>query len=346
MALIRKSLATAYAYVAARRVLAGVLLGCLLLGIILGGPVAWVSARGLDLKAAERLDAESAIRSSLLQLLGGVFLLVGLVFTARSVRLTREGHITDRYASAIEQLGHESTDVRLGGIFALERIARDSDADRETVVEVLTAYVRTHTTSAPRVPKDTRIDVDVQAALTVLGRRPKAEAESHMLDLTHCGLVGARLSGNFDRANFGYSLLNDAILTGGSFVGAAFTCAKAKTVGFNHANARGAHFVRASFVNSWFINSDLTGADFYGCDLTQTDMGLRYPESGAPADASRLDGADLTDATLTEAHLGGLDLRTVRGLTPEQLAAADADENTITPLTWEEPDARGGDGRN
>ncbi|MGH3218423.1 MAG: hypothetical protein ACRDPY_06785 [Streptosporangiaceae bacterium] len=34
--------------------------------------------------------------------------------------------MTDRYTKAIEQLGHDKLDVRIGGIYALERIARDS----------------------------------------------------------------------------------------------------------------------------------------------------------------------------------------------------------------------------
>ena len=54
-----------------------------------------------------------------MQLVGGAVLIAGLYFTARGFRLTREGHITDRYAKAVEQLGHEAADVRIGGIFAL-----------------------------------------------------------------------------------------------------------------------------------------------------------------------------------------------------------------------------------
>jgi hypothetical protein len=34
--------------------------------------------------------------------------------------------------------------VRLGGTYALERIARDSPPDRATIEEVLTAYLRGH----------------------------------------------------------------------------------------------------------------------------------------------------------------------------------------------------------
>ena len=52
--------------------------------------------------------------------------------------------MTDRYTKAIEQLGSDKLDVRIGGIYALERIARDSARDHPTVIEVLAAFVREH----------------------------------------------------------------------------------------------------------------------------------------------------------------------------------------------------------
>ena len=56
--------------------------------------------------------------------------------------VSQEGQITDRFTRAIEQLGAEQLQVRLGGIYALERIARDSPGDHWPIMEVLTAFVR------------------------------------------------------------------------------------------------------------------------------------------------------------------------------------------------------------
>ena len=36
--------------------------------------------------------------------------------TTRTDRVTHQGHLTDRYTKAIEQLGSDKLDVRLGGI--------------------------------------------------------------------------------------------------------------------------------------------------------------------------------------------------------------------------------------
>ncbi len=57
-------------------------------------------------------------------------------------RLTQEGQVTERYTKAVEQLGSDKLAVRLGGIYALEQIARDSERDYWPILEVLTAYVR------------------------------------------------------------------------------------------------------------------------------------------------------------------------------------------------------------
>ena len=52
----------------------------------------------------------------------------------RTHELTEQGQITDRYTKAVEQLGSDKLDVRIGGIYALERIARDSATDHPTVM--------------------------------------------------------------------------------------------------------------------------------------------------------------------------------------------------------------------
>jgi hypothetical protein len=59
-----------------------------------------------------------------------------LIFTAESLDATRaqvsvaeQSQYTERYSRAIEQLGNQGPDrlqIRLGGIYALERLARDS----------------------------------------------------------------------------------------------------------------------------------------------------------------------------------------------------------------------------
>ena len=44
----------------------------------------------------------------------------------RTHELTGQGQVTDRYTKAIEQLGSDKLDVRIGDIYAPERVTRDS----------------------------------------------------------------------------------------------------------------------------------------------------------------------------------------------------------------------------
>ena len=50
--------------------------------------------------------------------------------------------VTERFSKAVELLASGDLTARLGGIYALERIAKDSEKDYWQVMEVLTAFVR------------------------------------------------------------------------------------------------------------------------------------------------------------------------------------------------------------
>ena len=105
-------------------------------------------------------DGRIKIWTTVVQAIGGTVLLLGLFFTWRNLRATqakldidRQGQLTNRFISAAGQLGadkngHPNVEVRLGGIYALDRIARDWPSDYWPIMEVLTAYVRHN---APRI---------------------------------------------------------------------------------------------------------------------------------------------------------------------------------------------------
>jgi hypothetical protein len=56
----------------------------------------------------EGLKAQNEVRTTLLQGLGGVALLMGAYFTYRQLHTAWEGQITERFTRAIDQLGHAS----------------------------------------------------------------------------------------------------------------------------------------------------------------------------------------------------------------------------------------------
>jgi hypothetical protein len=199
--------------------------------------------------------------------LAGAVGLVGLFFTWRSLRqtrksqeqtqkntqrtleLTEQGQITERFTRAIDQLGATDgkqtprLEIRLGGIYALERIARDSpERDYSTVMEVLTAYVRENTPQAPgpfegsseaastsneataeadegaqqpAPPEPRRPTADIQAILDVLSRAQAHVPDGYRtsLDLHKANLQGANLQKAYLLgANLQKAYLQEAIL--------------------------------------------------------------------------------------------------------------------------------------
>jgi hypothetical protein len=212
--------------------------------------------------------ARDAARGRLLTLGAGLFAAGALLFTARNFILSRENQVTDRYTKAIEQLGSEKLDVRIGGIYALERVARDSKKDHPTAMEVLTAFIREHSHEPWPKPRpsdgptsDRRTRPDIQAALTVVGRR-YVERDRRPIDLAgayliRANLTDADLSGALlTSTHFPHANLAGAKLADGHLTGADLTHAQLEGVDFKGAHLTGAHLLA------------LTGANFSGAHLT------------------------------------------------------------------------------
>jgi hypothetical protein len=124
-----------------------------------------------------------------------------LIFTGLSVRATQEGQYTDRYTKAVEQLGSQQIDVRLGAIYALERLARDSTRDSSTIAEVLSAFVRNRAPSLkdcktpPAGSPRQHLATDIKAAITVRQRMRTTETSLPGVDLSQACFAGMALSG-------------------------------------------------------------------------------------------------------------------------------------------------------
>jgi Pentapeptide repeats (8 copies) len=288
-----------------------------------------------DLTTAERLKAENDVRATLLQAVGGAVLLIGLYFTGRTYLLNRQGQLTDRFTHAIDQLGNkESLDVRLGGIYALERIAQESQRDHWPIVEVLTAFVREKppriesaageesANSTPPVPR-----ADVQAVLTVLGRRNRVNEQAQQrLDLTRTDLRGVKLPGaHLESAN-----LYQAHLEGGYLFQAHLEDAVLSEAHLEGANVSGAHLERALLIGAHLQRAELGGTNLEGAVITGAHLENAWLNS-ASLEGAYLGKTHLEGAYLGNARLGGADFTEATGLTPEQLAEVSTNESTRLP---------------
>jgi hypothetical protein len=104
------------------------------------------------------LEMETKLRAMVAQMVAGIFVLFGLYLGWRRVSVAHEGQITERFTRAVDQLGSDKLEIRLGGIYALERIAKDSaDKDHWTIMEILTAFVRERSPVIHQLPMTKRM---------------------------------------------------------------------------------------------------------------------------------------------------------------------------------------------
>lgn len=223
---------------------------------LLHPPVPEAQLRGLSPR--DRLDVEDArrqrqneARGTLLQAVAASVLLLGAWQAYRQLQVTREGQVTERFTRAVEQLGsRDSLDVRLGGIYALARLARDSAVDEPTIVEVLATFVREHVPWPPRHPEQPPADAiidksfpdfrarapDIDAALRVLTEQPDRFGDNAP-DLGSTDLRGAVLVG---------ATLEDAVLGDANLQHAALASANLDGALLVDADLRGAELFRTS----------------------------------------------------------------------------------------------------
>lgn len=287
------------------------LLLLLVLALVLGSVLVFPSllvksdlGHGSGLSGAELVKAKNDVRTTLLQGIGGLLLIVGAVATWRQLVLGREqflsnekltrqqlkmseaGQIADRFTRAIDQLGSGTVDMQLGGIYSLGGIATSSPPDAPAVFEILASYVRRRSLWPPPSPVEQATgaageDVqalrdrapDVQAAMTVIGSRPRVPdpfAEDspaqvttlakHVLLLEQTDLRRALLIGaNLQRVHLRAACLQGAELT--------------------EADLRLAVLVRADLRGAQLQGADLRGAVLHGAVLTEAvcDRRTRWP---------------------------------------------------------------------
>lgn len=278
---------------------------------------------------------------SLSGLVVGLVAVIGLIFTAQTtqqgksqtqasqqqVQINQQGQLIDRYNAAIANLGSPDIDIRLVGIYGLQRLAQDSPRDQPTVVAVLCAFARGDRVAAPggaapetqpppaaRVStvSSARLPIDVQVALTVIGSRdPRNDGPAAVIDLDHAALPGARLG--------------SARLGGADLSGADLHNAYLNDTDLTLADLSLADLAGTSLTNTRLAGADLAGADLSGTRPTDADLAganLSHVNlSSAILAGDNLDRATLAAANLTHAVLAGEALRGVSFATADLTGA-------------------------
>lgn len=258
-------------------------------------------------KPNDRIRLENELRTALVQIIGGLAVLVGLCVAYQNLMTLQDGQITDRFTKAVEQLGNQDPSVRLGGIFSLERIAHESDRDHPVVMEILSAYVRAHSKD-----QDPSRRPDIGAAMLVIGRRRIERDKGSggtVLNLKEVDLSNLDLAkGNYARisfveAKFLHATLADTQFDGADLTGSDLDEADLRRATFSgrakliNASLRRARLFHAVLRGVDLSGAVLTGANLWHCDLREADF------AGA-----KLDSSFLLEADFRGAHFQGADL--------------------------------------
>ncbi|MEV8589369.1 pentapeptide repeat-containing protein [Streptomyces sp. NPDC051180] len=253
-------------------------------------------------------DAPSRL-SLLLLSLPGLAAVAALLFTwlqvgqtGKELRIIEEGQITTRFNTAVVNLGSDSVDVRLGGIYALERIMKDSPPDQGSVVSVLSAYMRRHSPVRPGgAPSDP--SVDAVAAMNVLVRRRPEHDQGLSVVLSGVNLRGWAPAQPIAAGARRVVHLREAVLSGADPRDTEFLDADLRGAELDHADLSGADMTFTNLAEASLERARLRDTAFNGSDLTDVRFCL---DSGQCAE---LTGTDLSGADLSGASFPGADLR-------------------------------------
>lgn len=298
--------------------------------VLVVGPWLFTRHPGSDLTAEQELKARNDVRTTLIQTVGGIALAGGLVVTYRTYRLNSSSAVTETYTKAVEQLGHEKAPVRLGAVHSLAQLGQDNPARRQTVIDVLCAYLRLP--YAPDWDGDnftgTEEDQVRQTAQRILAthlrtpsriRREDAQTlkpsrqetfwPGISLDLTSANLVDvwfndlSAVDAKFDRVTFfGEAYFERATFTGDTWFREAIFTNEARfheatftdTARFERTTfTESVAFVGATFTgNAWFDGTTFTGGALF--------FYATFTDSAGFSGTTFTDLAWFADATFTD----------------------------------------------
>lgn len=294
-----------------------------------------VSPKDIATLERDSITLQNNLNTSVFQLISGLFFAITASIAWLNLKATEDKQITERFAKAIEQLGSQDLQVRIGAIYSMERLAKDSPRDHWTVMEVLTSFIKSKSFKQESViipnlenlqnkSRDTitqsvlqkiqqeqqiKITIDIQAALTVISRRNhNQDPKDKYLDISHCDIRGADLrkaklnKADLTNTNLSRANLEDAELSEAKLQNSDLTHAWLNKANLKRANLHLAKLNAAQLQEAQLQKTDLTGAEIKSVNLNNAKLNKAILH-GAILCRSTLNNTDLTDAKLKRTNL-------------------------------------------
>ena len=183
------------------------------------------------------------------------------IVAARQATTAQRGLLNERYQKGAEMLGSKTPPVRLGGIYALARQAREQPEDYHTqIMRILCAFVR-HPPEVEEVGKEhqvtNKLSEDVLVIVKALRERNEAQIEIEKKEKYCLGLAGTDLCGVYlSKANLSSAYLVEANLNRALL---------------GEANLSMAHLAGAKLISAMLSQAKLTGADLSDADMSNCE---------------------------------------------------------------------------
>lgn len=259
----------------------------------------------------------------------------------RQAETAQRGLLNERYQKGAEMLGSTDLTVRLGGIYALERLAAEHPRIYHVqVIKLLCMFVRDQTEAKEKIPalgSETWGDgestnqiakprFDIDAVLETIGARSQKQKGLEAKAKFGPNLDGADLrkqsfwGGDFSGLRFMSVNLSRTFLIRTKFSGASFYNADLSRVVLAYADLS-----RASLEDTNLSSAYLIGADFSGANLKNADL------SDAALSRAILEGADITGANISGTKFSSNDAPAI-GLTQKQIDSATVKSAEAPPI--------------
>ena len=308
------------------------------IGLVIAGSVALPVAiwRGIiadrQAKAAQR-QSEAALRQSDAALRQSQT-------SQRSLETAQRSLLNERYQKGAEMLGNNILSVRLGGIYALQRLAEEYPKEYHIqIMELFCQFarypVRDENMEGEQGKGRFHSREDVQAVMNAIGNRDekriKIEKENGFrLALSNVKLQRYNMShANLSQLRFGVDDSSKAQFNPSSV---SLRTPNFSDVYFTGANLSGADFYGANFSGSQFLFADLSGAIFWEANLS----GANFNDSnlsGANFNDSNLSGANFNDSNLSGANFNDSNLSGASFLNAN-LSGANFNDSNLSGATF------------
>ena len=235
----------------------------------------------------------------------------------RTADLGEKGNITERFKNAIEHLGKKSESIRMGGVYGLYHVARESREYVDTVLKILCAHAKSVMAESGYADKK-KPPNEIMAILDILSSATFVEGNKNTkifkkVDISGWDLHGADVSAlNMEfisglKVNLSSATLSKVNLSGAKLSGANLSGAKLLRTNLSNAtlseiNLSGARLLRPNLSGARLLKANLSGAKFFLANLSGAKL-LRADLSGASLPNANLSGAHLFKANLPEAFL-------------------------------------------